>query len=59
MSEKFQINIVMVLFVHNGGIMGGMGLFYYDLHPKREHVFGRIKNGKMILSKTGEIATAS
>jgi hypothetical protein len=49
----------MVLFVHNGGIMGGMGLFYYDLHPKREHVFGRIKNGKMILSKTGEIATAS
>jgi REP element-mobilizing transposase RayT len=32
--------------------------FYYDLHPKPRTFFGHIENGKMILSKTGEIAAA-
>jgi REP element-mobilizing transposase RayT len=31
-------------------------LFYYDLYRDREHFFGEIKNGKMILSPTGVIA---
>ena len=59
MSEKFQNKYRNGTFRAQWWDYGWNGLFYYDLHPKREHVFGRIKNGKMILSKTGEIATAS